>query len=73
VEPELNDMKTVKFSAFAKRTNARKAKLAAAGKLRSDEALRNQGTNRTPEKRELLERTESRAQAAGMPAFISRY
>lgn len=66
-------MKTVKFSVFAKRTTARKAKLAVAGKLRLDDDLRNKGTNRTPAKRALLRKAESRAKAAGIPNLISHY
>jgi hypothetical protein len=64
-------MKTINFSTLAKRTNARKAALAAAGKLRADEELRNQGANRTAAKRALLARAESRAQAAEMQLLLA--
>ncbi|MGK7860979.1 hypothetical protein [Falsiroseomonas sp. E2-1-a4] len=47
------------------RIEARKAELGLTDTPASTEALRNQGANRTPEKRELLRRIEQRAKAAG--------
>jgi hypothetical protein len=64
-------MKTVQFSVLVKNVNARKVMLAAAGKVRLPEELRNKGMTRTPAKRALLERAEARAEAAGMLKVIS--
>lgn len=58
-------MQTIDFSVLAKKVTARKTKLAAAGQLCPTEKLRNRGTARTPEKRELLDRAEARAVASG--------
>jgi hypothetical protein len=66
-------MKTVKLSDHLKRVEARKAALAAAGKLRPDAAMRNRGLNRTEEKRELLRRVEARAKAAGVSTMKAYY
>ncbi|MBU8536933.1 hypothetical protein [Falsiroseomonas tokyonensis] len=48
-----------------RRIEARRAELGLIDKPESIEALRNKGTNRTEEKRELLRRIEQRAKAAG--------
>jgi len=64
-------MRTVKFSVMASKVGARKAALAAAGKLRTTDELRNRGTTRTAAKRALLDQTEIRAEAAGVTKVVS--
>jgi len=66
-------VKTVKLSDHLEWVEARKAKLAAAGLMPSDEELRNKGLNRTEAKRDLLRRVEARAKAAGFPLIKSCY
>jgi hypothetical protein len=66
-------MKTIKMADHFRRVEARKAVLAAAGKLRSDDELRNSGLNRTEEKREFLRRIDERAKAAGQTPIKSNY
>ncbi len=64
-------MKTVKLSAMTKKVRARKLALAASGKLREADELRNKGMTRTAAKRALLERAEDRALAAGVQKVVS--
>ena len=64
-------MRTIDIETLLTRVRARKQALGLEG---TDPALlRNDGTRRTPAKRELLRRTESRAVAAGKPPIPSNY
>lgn len=65
-------MERISLSDHLKRVRERRAELEADGVvLPTDEALRNKGKSRTPEKRELLDRIEARAIAAGRPPIKS--
>jgi hypothetical protein len=59
-------MKIGKVSTVAKNATARKTVLSNAGKLPADAELRNKGESRTPAKRTLLNRAETRAKDAGL-------
>ena len=58
--------KTIKLSDLRASIQRRKAELGIVDTPESIEAHRNKGLDRTPEKRELLRRTQERAIAAGM-------
>ena len=66
-------MKTVDLATHLERVRARKAELGLVDTPERVEALRNKGTNRTPEKRELMRRVEERAREAGVPVLKSYY
>ncbi len=66
-------MKTVNLTEYLRWAETRRAELAAAGLLPSDEQLRNSGLNRTEEKREFLRRIDERAKAAGQTPIKSNY
>ncbi len=64
----------IQLREFIARVDARKLALGIADGPAEIEAMRNQGTRRTPAKRELLRRAEERAREAGhKPGVVSRY
>jgi hypothetical protein len=64
--------KPVRLDAFLAEIAARKRALGLDGPD-FDEALRNKGGNRTPEKRDMLRSIEERAQAAGVAPLKAYY
>ena len=66
-------VETVNLGDLLERTRKRKLELGLAETPDGTEAMRNKGARRTPEKRELLRRTEARAKAAGVTPVKSHY
>lgn len=66
-------MKTIKLNDLLARTEVRKRELGVIETASATEALRNKGSSRTPEKRELLRRAELRARQANRKSVASHY
>ncbi len=66
-------MKTITFAALRNQVEAKKAAIGWIDDEVTTDALRNSGVARTPAKREMLERIEARAKAAGRPPLKSNY
>lgn len=66
-------MNTISLADLQTKLRARKATLGIVDVPAETEALRNQGTARSEEKRELLRRVERRARIAGRAPVISHY
>ena len=66
-------MRTVDLVVWLTRVRARKAELGIVDTAERVERLRNKGGNRTPEKRELMRRTDERALASGQVPVRSHY
>jgi hypothetical protein len=66
-------MKTITFAALRDQVERKKAAIGWIDDDASTQALRNSGVARTPAKREMLARIESRAKAAGRPPLKSNY
>ena len=66
-------MKTTDLQSHLKRVALRKAELGLVDTAEQVAAMRNPGTARTAEKRELLRRAEARALAAGIKPIISHF
>lgn len=70
---EAEAVKTVSLTVHLQRVERRKAALGLADTPARVDALRNKGGNRSPEKRELLARTATRARAAGREPVTAYY
>jgi hypothetical protein len=66
-------MKTITFIALRESVERKKAAIGWIDGDASTDALRNSGVARTPAKREMLARIDSRAKAAGRPPLKSNY
>lgn len=66
-------MKTISLATLQQQVSARKAVLGVLDTPSEVEAMRNKGSNRTPEKRELLRRVEGRARAAGLQPVTAHF
>lgn len=66
-------MKTVALTTYLQRVERRKAVLGLTDIPARVDALRDKGAHRTPEKRELLARAETRARAAGRAPIVAYY
>ena len=66
-------MVTISMADFTAQIEARKREIGMVDDSATTEAMRNKGTNRTPQKRVLLARIEERAIAAGRKTVRSYY
>jgi hypothetical protein len=66
-------MKTITFAALRHQVEAKKADIGWIDDAVTTDALRNSGVARTPAKREMLARIETKAKAAGRPPLKSNY
>ena len=66
-------MKTVDLTAYLQRVERRKAASGLTDTPARVDALCNKGAHRTPEKRELLARAETRARAVGRAPVVAYY
>ena len=66
-------MVTISMADFTAQIEARKREIGMVDEAATTEAMRNKGTNRTPQKRVLLARIEERAIAAGRKPVRSYY
>ncbi len=66
-------MKTITFTALREAVERKKAAIGWIDDDAAMDALRNSGKTRTPAKREMLARIDSRAKAAGRTSLKSNY